>query len=362
MQPRLIWTIFRKDVVDAIRDGRVLVALLVPLGLGVFYNAVFDDDIARPSASAAFSSQEATRLPDLLREIAGDRVKLDLRQVEDEAAVRALVADEEVDLGVIVPAGFDRTVIAGETPTLPVLLPDSTSFGTTYLQAVLVDAVRRLAGFEEPARFETIQVAPLDDDQLVFDEIGTGPYFVVTSTIFLVVMIAMFVVPIILTEEVERKTLDALVMIASYADVIVAKALVGLVYTVVAVVLMIVVTRLDLAEPVAFAGAVVLLSLALTGFGLLLGGLFRSANQLNTWGSVILLPVAAPAFAVGLPVPDGFQSLLDALPTGQATKLALNAHAGRSVFDTGWLAYAVLLAWALAAYLLLLWRLSRREG
>src|SRR3712207_7907163 len=34
-----------------------------------------------------------------------------------------------------------------------------------------------------------------------------------------------------------------------------------------------------------------------------LGGLFRSANQLNTWSGFLLLPVITPVFLVGLPVP-----------------------------------------------------------
>ena len=38
-----IFTLFAKDLKDAIRDARVLVALIVPLGIGLFYNYAFDD-------------------------------------------------------------------------------------------------------------------------------------------------------------------------------------------------------------------------------------------------------------------------------------------------------------------------------
>ena len=33
-----IFTLFTKDLKDAVRDARVLFALIVPLGIGVFYN------------------------------------------------------------------------------------------------------------------------------------------------------------------------------------------------------------------------------------------------------------------------------------------------------------------------------------
>ena len=362
MHPHAIWTIFRKDLFDAVRDGRVLVALLVPLGLGIFYNTIFDAEVARPSATAVFTSPDPTRLPDLLREVVGEAVDLEVREAPDEAAVRRLVAEEEADLGLILPAGFDAAVAAGRTPTLGLARPEEASFGSDYVAAVLDEALRRLAGVPPPAAVETAAVPPAEASQIIFDRVGPGPYFVITSAVFLAIMVALFAVPIILTEEAEKRTLDALVMIASYADVIVAKALVGLVYTAVATVLLLALTGSDLADPLAFGGAIALLSVALIGFGLLMGGLLRSANQLNTWSSVILLPFVGPVYAVGLPVPDGVERLLDLLPTSQATRLTLNALTGERFFAGTWLSYLVIAAWGLAAYALVLWRLSRREG
>jgi hypothetical protein len=34
-----IWAIFAKDAVDALRDARILVALVIPIGLAIFYGS-----------------------------------------------------------------------------------------------------------------------------------------------------------------------------------------------------------------------------------------------------------------------------------------------------------------------------------
>jgi len=137
---------------------------------------------------------------------------------------------------------------------------------------------------------------------------------------------------------------------------------VGLVYTAVAVLLMLGLTRSGLGDPLGFGAAIFVLTVTLTGFGLLMGGLFRNATQLNTWSSVVLLPFIAPVYAVGLPVPDGVNMLLRGLPTSQATRLAINALAGERIFGDPWLSYLVLIGWGVFAYGLVLWHLSRREG
>lgn len=361
MHPRLILTIFRKDVLDAIRDSRVLVAVLVPLGIGLFYNVTFDDDDTQPKATLAYASPEQTRLPETLREVVGDVTDVTLRQAESAASVQRLVEDEDADLGLALPTGFDAAVARGEAPALTVFQPASPSLGGDFLAASLDPALRRLAGQAAPAGVQVAIVAE-EEGTLAIERLGLRRWAVLTSVIFLIAMISMLAVPVILAEEAERKTLDALTMIASYADVTAAKALVGLCYVALAVPLLLGLTRLAPDDVPGFVGMTLALSVTLIGFGLLLGGLFRSANQLNTWSGVLLLPVLAPVFLVGLSVPDLVAAVLLALPTSQATRLAMNALSGEALFPDPALSYLVVLAWGAAAYALLLWRLSRREG
>jgi ABC-2 type transport system permease protein len=178
----------------------------------------------------------------------------------------------------------------------------------------------------------------------------------------MIAMIAMLAVPVILAEETEKRTLDALVLIASYADVVLAKALIGAFFSSVTVVLLLAVTGLTPDDGLLFAVTVVLTTTTLIGFGLLLGGFFKSANQLNTWAGVLLLPVIAPAFIVGLPTPDLLEQAASLFPTGGATKLLLNSAVDETVFTNPALSFAVIVVWGIAAYVLLFWQLSRRQA
>jgi len=175
-------------------------------------------------------------------------------------------------------------------------------------------------------------------------------------------MVAILAVPIMLTEEVEKKTLDALLIVGSYLEVIVAKALVGLTYTALAVALMLALTRLRPEDLATFAAGTAALSLSLIGVGLLIGGLFRNAQQVYSWSSVLLIPVIGPAFAVGLPIPDAVDIVLRVLPTSQGMKIMANGLAGKTVFPDVAQSYLVVIVWAAVAYGILAWRLSRRES
>jgi len=361
MHPRKIWAILRKDLRETIRDGRVLLAVLLPLGLGIFYNVIFDEEPVGVAATAVYAAAGPTRLPEALRQAVGGGVELAVTPVADEAAVREGVAGEDADLGLVVPAGFDQAVAAGASPPLGVLTPAQPGASTAILRGALDQALQALAGRPAPATLRT-EAAGEAAEPLIFERVGLAPYFVVTNVVFVVIMVALFAVPVILTEEGEKRTLDALTLIASYLDVVVAKALVGLVFIAIAVGGLLALTRVVPAAPAEMAAVVALLSATLIGFGLLMGGLFRSVTQLNTWSSFVLLPFAMPIFVVGLPLPAIADRLVAALPTGQATRLAIDALAGEPVFGGRWLGYGVIAAWGVLAYGLLLWRLSRREG
>lgn len=178
----------------------------------------------------------------------------------------------------------------------------------------------------------------------------------------LVAMISMLAVPIILAEEAEKKTLEALTLIASYLDIVVAKALVGLTYIVVGVGLLLGLTQNWPEDPLTFFSGVLLLGVALVGFGLLLGGLFRSANQLNNWGGLILVPVIGPAFVVGLWSPGWFEYVIEAVPVAQGMKLAINGMSGDTILANIWVSYLVLAVWIVIGYSALVFRMSRLRG
>jgi len=355
-----ILTIFKRDFQDAVRDARILLMILIPFGIGVFYSFAFDDDTTTPTATVVYFSAGATTLPETMSRIAGGTVDLTVREVADANTVRQQIDDGDADLGLIVPAGFDAAVASNASPALDVLMTDSQDLGANYLAATVQPALREMAGQPEPARvsFETVGG---EAETLVIDRLGIREYFVFAAILVQIAMIALLAMPSVLAVEREQRTLDALVMIASNREVIIAKACWGLVYIAGSVAILVLVADLIPVEPLPFIAGIGLLSLALVGFGLLLGRTM-SANQLNSWGGVLLLPVIAPAFIIGTPAPDWLTAAANLTPTAMGARLAINGLAGETLFASAWLSVLGLLIWTVAGFGLLTWRMNRREA
>jgi ABC-2 type transport system permease protein len=362
MHRRIIVTIALKDLRDAIRDGRILMALLMPIGLGVVYNVVMPD-VQKPVVTVAIASADATQLPAALRTIAGSTLDLRFNNVSSAAEVTAQVEAKKADVGLVLPAGFDAAVAAGSAPTLSVVQPPgSSTLGAIYIASALDGALRSMAGQHAPAVITTQTAQPAHDAASVMTNLGARKYMVLGTLIMLIAMIAIYVLPILLTEEFEKKTADALLMVGTQSDVVAAKVAVGLTYLAVSVPLLLVVAKMAPANLPLFAGALVLLSVTMIGFGLLLGALVRSVSQLNTWSSIPLLLVLMPVFFVALDLPSWVQTVLGATPGSQAMRLLVDGLTGQAMYGGWMLAFGVIAAWAVAVYAVLIRTLSRREA
>ena len=362
MNGRRVNAIYRKDLRDALRDSRLIVALLMPLLLGLLYSFMFKDE-TRPVAKLGVVGAASSQLPAALQAATKAAVLVKIQPVAGKAALTKQVQDEKLDVGVVVPAGFDEGLRNGSSPTLTVILPASPSFGADYVAASLDRVAQALAGQTPAATIQRVSLpAAAGSTASAFEVIGARKVFVLVAIVMMLAMIAVYALPAALTEETEKRTIEALTLIASDAEVLVAKSLFGLTYCVISVPIMLLVTQVLPRDVALFVLSMTLTAVALVGIGLLLGGLMHSQTQLNTWSSFILLPLIAPAIVVSLPVPSWVQWGISVLPTAQTMRLGVNAYAGRSLFTAEWLSIAILGAWAVAAYGLVSWRLARREA
>jgi ABC-2 type transport system permease protein len=362
MNGRRIQTIFRKDLRDAIRDARVLVALVIPLSIGLFYNFTFDDDSATPRAEVVYYSADGTDLPNYLTTVTADTIELRFHRTATIEELQTELREDRADIGLTVPAGFDDAVRAGQQPTLQVAYPATTSFEAEYVTAAIEPALRLMAGQPPPAELSVSSVAEPDESETAIDILGLRTWSVVISIVMMIGMIAMLAIPVVLAEETEKKTLDALVMIASYAEVVIAKAALGVFYIAVMIPLLFLLTQRVPEELPLFTMTTALLGITLIGFGLLLAGFFKNANQLNTWSGIFLIPVLAPAFAIALPGPEWIERVSELTPTGAGMKLIMNSAATEPIFSGNAMSFAIMAIWCVIAYALLLWQLSRRQA
>jgi ABC-2 family transporter len=361
MRMPIIAAIFRKDIVDAVRDSRVLVSLLTPIVLAILYNSIFPEE-RLVEAKIAFAGPENSALVRTLEERAGQTVSLKLRHVDSDAEARHLVVTQDVDAAFVLPTDVDDAIRQGRRPTIMLIQPAEGSSSANFVSASLEAGIRALSGQPPIATVAVERVQAGTAEAGVLGELGARRYFVLATVVMMLGMIAVLAVPIILTEEAEKKTLDALLLVANYREVILGKALVGVAYSAVSVALMLGLTRLRPVDIPTFVIGTAMLAVSLIGLGLLLGGVFKTAGQVYTWSSVLLLPIIGPAFVAGLPVPGALDLALRAFPTFQGMRVMTNGLAGKALFTDIWISYAVLLGWVAIAYGALAWRLSRRES
>lgn len=358
---RVIRAILQKDLLDAFRDSRILGILLAPVLIGLLYSFVMQDEAPQAQAKVGVVAASTTQLPRAMRSVSSDNVKLTFREVTGEQALRRLVSSGDLDIGLVVPPDFDRRAQEGGSPTLRVLTTPSPSFGGEYVAALLERSVQSLTGTTPLFHMRTVSVRGERDDLFVMNQLGPRRFMILWAVVFLALMIAVYALPTILAEEMQTRTLDSLLLIASYGDVVIAKALFGLVSTAVGAPLLLVITRVEVAAMPLFAAALALGSLCLVGIGLLLGSFLSNPNQLSTWGSFVSLPLAGGSIAMGLGLPPTAETVLLFLPTAHLTRLLSNTVAGSSVYTSTWMSWTILSGWTVVIYALVWWRLRRLE-
>ena len=156
-----IRTIYRKDMRDALRDSRVLTALLLPLALGLLYSFMFsDENIKTQKAKVGVVSDGPTQLTNVISQQTGRGLRLTFVRMPSAAALRAAGAAEEGRCRTRDPARLRRRRRAGASPLLTVVLPSSPSFDSDYVDAVLDRSVQSLAGRAPPARIVQRSLPP----------------------------------------------------------------------------------------------------------------------------------------------------------------------------------------------------------
>lgn len=356
MRPRIVGTIFRKDLLDAIRDSRVLVSVFLPVLIGVFYNFAFQDE-QRTNVTLAYASPGSTVLPATLQRALPPTFLLKIEEVASADEVRARVRSD-AHVGLVLPLGFDQAVAAGQSPELTIVTREQPTGGQNTLVLALDGVLRGMAGQRPPATASLERVRAERETPLVA-ELGLRRYFVLSAIVMLAGFVALIVIPIILAEEVERRTMDALTLVARTAEVVAAKALVGIAYTFGSLALLLAVTRLVPADLPLFLAAVLALAVGLVGFGLLLGGIFKTSGQAYTWSGFFLIPVIMPPFFLASELARPIETLVLATPTAQATRVMANAVTGKAIFPDLATSFLIMGFWTVAAYALLIWRLRR---
>ena len=356
MNLNIVSAITRKDIIDAIRHRYLLTALVTPLFVALLFRVLLP------------SGQNTSLLTVVVHDAGGSGLITELRKTPQIGVVEATAADgiagevqkRKAIAGLVVPTGFDAALAAGKQPELTVYINNEKNvFEQAGFRRMLDQIVRSFAKQPDPAKLTWVDI---DKGANALTRGGTSLEQILLPLLLVLTfgMTGAFVVPLLIVEEKEKRTLDFLLYSpASLNEIIAGKALTGVVYTLLIAGLLLGINNKFVHNwPLTMLTAVLGL-IFVVGVGLVLGSVLKNTMQVNTWASIVLIVLMAPSFP-SIGITAWFDKVMRVIPTyylSEALKLSLAGTASSQL----WINLAVLLVCTIIVFFVATWMLHRRN-
>jgi ABC-2 type transport system permease protein len=359
MNPRIIWAIFCRDMLDAIKNTYILFALIMPVGMSLLFSVMlpakqYADPVLHVVAYDQGQSQVMQKL--------GATPGVDLKTADSIDQVKDQVTQGS-SVGMILPQDFDGALAAGRYPEILLYYNSDKTVGTqATLGGVLEDILREIAGQELPAKLVSTDVLGPDSGSGI-QNFNVTNYMLILFLAMGLVMTGVFVVPTILVEEKEKQTLQAiLVSPASYADLVAGKALVGMVYALLSAFILLAMNGGFSGMAAVTVSAVVLGASFLVLTGLLLGAIFKTTAQVNMWSSIVMLALLFPAmFALMPKPPEPIPAIMHLIPTNHVASAISAGLDGSATLAGAGVDLLILAVCSAAVFFAVIWILRRER-
>jgi ABC-2 type transport system permease protein len=357
MNLRAVAAIALKDLVDAIRNRYLLVALLTPLSVALLLRVLTPglNSLANPSLVVHDPGQSS--LVTQLRALP----QMKLVEVGSAGVVESEIEKNKAIGGLVVPINFDADVAAGKQPDVTVYLNNKKNgLEQASFRLLIERQVLALVKQSPPARVVWIDVGKEPDSQ-------SGRGFNLTRMLLpLLIVLAFgmtgaFVVPLLLVEEKEKRTMDFLLTSpARLTEIVSGKAFTGIVYSVLIAGALLAINRQTVTNWPLTILTILVGMLLIVSIGLLMGSIFQTTMQVNTWASVVLLVLLAPSFKFpGSPaLLEGAMRLVPTYYFVQALEASLNG----STSSWFWINLSVVSGCTIIAFVAGVWALRREQN
>ena len=283
------WHVLRKDLGVGPRSPIFLYAIVLPVILTLLIRVVFGS-LFDPVPRLGIVDEGESQIVQNVRDVEGIQVTFP----ESAAALKTLVENNDLDGGLVLPAGFDGALQAGQMPNVQFFFGgQSLASNRVVLGVTMVDLIRQVAGSPAPIDVETITVGEGD----------TVP--IVSRLLPLIVLMAVLIAGALtpatsLVEEKEKRTLTALLVTPTrLSDVLLGKGALGFILAMATGVVTLALNGALGANPAALLLVLVLATLMAAEVGLMLGSFAKDTKALYTiWKSGAIVLVAPVVFFI----------------------------------------------------------------
>jgi len=295
MSIRRVGILFRREILQGPKNFIFIWAIVAPVVISLIVSVVF---------GSLFSDK-----PDLGIVDQGESRLVTMATEQDSVAVTeyntvdgmlAAIDDGQLDMGVVLPEGFDDAVIQGSEIVINAYISgQSLAENRVILGVTIADLVRDLAGQEAPV---AVEITTLGEEESVPWNDRLLPLVVLMA----VYLGGLFLPATSVINEKERKTMQALLVTpTTKAEVFAAKGLTGVVLSLVMGVVILTLNQVFGAEPALLVLVLAMGAIMAVEVGLVCGVYLKDVSSLFTiWklGGILLF---APALVYIFPqIPD----------------------------------------------------------
>ena len=273
--------LLKKEIVQGPKGFILLWAILMPILLSFVFSLIFGNLFSEKPKLGVIDEGDSRIVRMLI-----DHESVKYRDYDSLPELKEAVETGSVDMGLVLPAGFDTALEQGSTTELEVYVwGESLAKDRIIVAVVIGDLLRDIAGQEAPVEIESILLGEEEDipwsDRLL--------PFIVLMAVFLG---GVFIPATSLITEKEKKTLDALVVTpVSIQDVLISKGLFGVILSAFIGIVVLLLNQAFGAHPLLLVMLLVLGAIMAAEVGLICGVIFKDFNTLfAVWksGGIIL--------------------------------------------------------------------------
>ncbi len=296
MSPNRVGILLWKELLHGFKGTVFIIAIVTPIIISFIISLLFGNLISQKPRLGIVDGG-TSRIVTLITESASITGK----EYDSASKLKKAVAAGAVDVGVVLPKGFDRLVISGEKAEVTTFVwGESLIKNRAMVGAVMAKQIRAMAGQKPPV-------------EIVSAALGAGEGMTWEERLLpLIVLIAIFMggmmVPAVsLVDEKQKQTLKALVITpVSLGDIYLAKGAVGAILSLFMGVLILLLNHALGTQPVLLLLVLSLGAILAATVGVLLGTLVKDVNSLFAIMKFMGLFLYAPALIYLFPQVPGW--------------------------------------------------------
>ncbi len=280
-----------KEFLHGPKNYIFIFSIVAPIVISLFFSLIFGTLFSEKAKLGVVDEGSSQLVP-----MAQELDSLVTREYGTVSEMKQAVETGAVDIGIVLPSGFDSSVMQGERIEITAYVwGESLAKNRTIIGVTIADLVRELTGQEAPIEMESITLG--DGESIPWND-RLLP-FIVLMAVFLggLMLPATSVV-----NEKEKNTLEALVITpTTIGDVFLSKGILGFILSLFMGILILVLNQAFGTEPLLLTMVLALGAIMAVELGMILGALVKDFTTLfAVWkfGGILLF---APVFVYLFP-------------------------------------------------------------